>query len=239
MERSQFTFYASFRKAAAHIKKKADRCDFYDAISDYALYGVEFDPSQYPDSVAVALELVKPNLDSSKKKAESGKRGGSNKQTGSKSEANGKQIGSKKENEIEKEVEEEKENECYPPTPLPPTLNALPDHASPAGSVIADYCNRINPTASRSCLDELRGYAEEMGEAVCKRAFDIALDSKKTTWPYIRAILQDKHRRGVRCLADWDAMDESRPKTSGNATPQVRDGNANIFDQMRREEEWK
>ena len=42
------------------------------------------------------------------------------------------------------------------------------------------------------------------------RAFDIALDSKKTTWPYIRAILQDKQMRGVRCLADWDALEKKR-----------------------------
>ena len=57
-------------------------------------------------------------------------------------------------------------------------------------------------------LDELRGYAESMGPDVCRRAIDIALDSKKATWPYIRAILRDKQARGVRCLADWDALEE-------------------------------
>lgn len=76
-----------------------------------------------------------------------------------------------------------------------------------AASVLADYLNRINPSASPMSLDELRGFAEVMGPDVCKRAFDIALDSKKTSWPYIRAILQDKQRRGVRCLADWAALD--------------------------------
>ena len=44
----------------------------------------------------------------------------------------------------------------------------------------------------------------------CKRAFDIALDSKKTTWSYIRAILREKLSSGVRCLADWDALEEKR-----------------------------
>lgn len=79
-------------------------------------------------------------------------------------------------------------------------------------AVLSDYLNRINPSASNTSRDELRGFAEVMGPDVCRRAFDIALDSKKTSWPYIRAILQDKQRRGVRCLADWDALpDDGRP----------------------------
>ena len=48
------------------------------------------------------------------------------------------------------------------------------------------------------------------GAMACKRAFDIALDSKKTTWSYIRAILRDKLSSGVRCLAHWDALEEKR-----------------------------
>ena len=82
-------------------------------------------------------------------------------------------------------------------------------------TVLFDYLNRINPTASQYSLDELKGYAEELGEAVCKRAFDIALDNKATKWPYIRAILRDKQSHGVKCLADWDAL-EQRRSTSEN-----------------------
>lgn len=88
-----------------------------------------------------------------------------------------------------------------------PSVSPPPD---PVAAVLADYLNRINPSASPYSLDELRGYAEEMGEAVCKRAFDIALDNKKATWRYVRAILRDKLSRGVKCLADWDALEEKR-----------------------------
>lgn len=52
-----------------------------------------------------------------------------------------------------------------------------------------------------------------MGPEVCLRAMDIALDEKKATWSYIRAILQDKYDRGVRCLEDWDALLEGRSST--------------------------
>lgn len=96
-------------------------------------------------------------------------------------------------------------------------------------AVLADYLNRINPSASNASLDELRGFVEVMGPDVCKRAFDIALDSKKTTWPYIRAILQDKQRRGVRCLADWDALEQSAPHSNSQKS-------GNVFMEIAREE---
>lgn len=140
MKRKQFTFYESFASALKRIRKKADRADAYDAIVDYALYGIEPDMDKLPDSAAIAFELIRPNLDASKRKAEGGKNGGSAKQSesiaeacgkhsGSMSEANGKESSSKQEgyskrgetaSEKEKEGEKEKEveNECYPPTPL-------------------------------------------------------------------------------------------------------------------------
>ena len=81
------------------------------------------------------------------------------------------------------------------------------------------YLNRVNPSASQRSLDELRGYAESMGADVCRRAIDIALDSKKANWPYIRAILRDKQARGVRCLADWDTLEaEHRTPATGGRT---------------------
>ena len=83
-----------------------------------------------------------------------------------------------------------------------------------AAAVCADFLDRINSTPSASCLDELKVYAEEMGEAVCKRAFDVALDNKKTTWPYIRGILRRLQSQGVKCLADWDALEEKRAEAS-------------------------
>lgn len=118
MQRTQFTFYESFARALSRIKKKTDRADAYDAICNYALYGTEPDFDKVSDSVAIAFELVRPNLDASKRKAENGKRGGESKQSASKSEANEskpKQSASKKEKEKEGEIEieKEKENECY------------------------------------------------------------------------------------------------------------------------------
>ena len=129
MERSQFTFYRSFASAIQRIRKDADRAKAYDAICNYALDGKEPDLSGLPDAAAIAFELIKPNLDASKRKAENGKRGATakqekssgkpqanRKQTAGKSEANAKQG----ETSSEKENEKENENECYknPPSPF-------------------------------------------------------------------------------------------------------------------------
>ena len=67
---------------------------------------------------------------------------------------------------------------------------------------------RINQSPSQSALDALRGYAEQLGEAVCKRAFDVALDNQIVKWSYIRAILDDKLSKGIQTLDDWDAQEK-------------------------------
>ena len=112
MKRSQFTFYESFYSAIKRIKNKTAQRDAFVVLCEYALNGEDPDLDKLPDSVAIAFELVRPTLDASRRKAESGKKGGSKKQTGSKPEANCKQTASKgeKENEIENEIEIEKEN---------------------------------------------------------------------------------------------------------------------------------
>lgn len=123
MQRTQFTFYESFYKAVKRIKDPESRAQAYDAICAYALYGQEPNLDSFSDFSAIAFELIKPNLDSSRKKAENGKAGGSKKQNKSKKEANKKQeqIESEKENEDEKEKENkiEIEKECeYNNTPI-------------------------------------------------------------------------------------------------------------------------
>lgn len=212
--RSQFTFYRSFADALKRIRKKADRADAYDAICNYALYGIEPDMDKLPDAAAIAFDLIRPNLDASKRKAESGKRGGNAKQTASKLQANRKQgeTASEKEREIEKEKEKEIEIEnecCYP---LPPTANAE------LAEVFAAYTDRINPFASEMVRAELEHYVKAVGKEVVLWAFATALDAKKATWPYIQSILRDKERRGVKCLADLQTQgarrgdDKPKPK---------------------------
>lgn len=206
MERGQFTFYRSFWDAMKSLPKK-DQLQFVTAVCGYVFDGADVSVS---GPAVAAFLLVKPVLDKASKRAESGKKGVS------KREANRKQTPSEgekeKEVEVEEEVEVEVENEVLK-KPLPCGRGTKsPDHTPAAAAVVADYLNRVNPSASDIALEELRSFADALGEAVCKRAFDIALDEKKATWSYIRAILRDKAARGVKCLADWDALEAVRPK---------------------------
>lgn len=148
MERKQFTFYKSFFEAIKKIKKPADRAAAYDAICEYALYGVEPDIEKISDAASIVFDLVKPNLDSSRKKAENGKRGGSSKQGEyeSKSEANSKQnestdeANSKQEREGDRDRDRDRDRErmLYPQTPK---SSPVPPEA-PQKVAFADFWER-------------------------------------------------------------------------------------------------
>lgn len=125
--RKQFTFYRSYYEAIVDLPKK-DQTSVILAICAYALD--EKEPNLTGTASAI-FKLVKPTLDSSKKKSDNGKAGGSAKQTASKMEANQKQTVREKENEKEKEKENELEieNECLRKDKkkrfVPPTLEEV------------------------------------------------------------------------------------------------------------------
>ena len=100
-------------------------------------------------------------------------------------------------------------------------------------AVMTAYLDRVNPQLSERSRDELAGFAQVMGAEVCLRAIDAALDAKKANWPYIKAILQAKQAQGVRCLADWDALEERRQKPGERR----RAGTGNPFLAMLEEQE--
>ena len=245
MARGQFTFYGSFASALARIKKKADRADAYDAICNYALYGAEPDLERLSDAAAIAFELIRPNLDASRRKAESGRRGAEARQSADRREAAGWQTGGngvanaeqtaderetevETEEETEEETEVEEENEC--------SLSPFSGGEGAAAEALSDYLRRIDPAAGREAQEELAAYAKRMGEAVCRRAFDIALENQKAVWPYIRAILRDKQARGVRGLADWDALERragDRRSGERRSVPTAREGKAGRADMER------
>lgn len=111
--RGQFTFYRSFWEAVKGLPKK-DKLPILESIISYALDGET--PTGLTQSQSAFFLLVKPTLDSSRKKAASGKQGGkttkaNGKQIISKSQANHKQTASEKERENEEEIEKENEIE--------------------------------------------------------------------------------------------------------------------------------
>ena len=90
--------------------------------------------------------------------------------------------------------------------------------------VMRVYMDRINPTPSQICVDELTGFARELGAEVCIHAMSVALDEKKTQWSYIRAILRGYRDDGVRCLADIQAREEKRGRNRAREPNRKNDG---------------
>lgn len=154
--RSQFTFYDSFYRALSRIRKKADKADAYDAIVAYALLGEEPDLEKLSDAAAIAFEVIRPNLDASRRKAASGKQGGkSKKQTGSKPEANAsnEEANHKQEKEQVKEQEQDKDKDkeqmLYKASPSAKKAKTV--FAPPSVDEVRAYClerqNGIDPQA--------------------------------------------------------------------------------------------
>lgn len=188
MERSQFTFYKSFADAIQKIRKPADRCMAYDVLVNYALHEKLPDADKLPDAVALFFDLAKPTLDTSRRKAENGKKGGKAEASGkqeeeaSKPEANAKQTASKKEKEKEEEKEGEIENEieieneCYI-GPLSPqrreqlVLDALNFHGSELIEAVRDWIRYkiekrqpYKETGLKSMLTQIEKNATEYGD---------------------------------------------------------------------------
>lgn len=224
--RGQFTFYRSFADALRRIKKDADRAKAYDAICNYALYGIEPDLDSLPDSAAIAFDLIRPNLDSSKRKADNGRNGGKRKQSGSKAEANAKQgeVESEKEREKEGEIEKEIEieNECY--------INNNNNKARARKTVEDSFCLKIAPTPSTTCLREISEFVDSLGEDLCLRAIDAAVDAGVRNWNYIRAVLTDWRDKGYKTLDDVTRAETERSRKR----PTKNGGEEWDFDDFRR-----
>ena len=100
--RQQFTFYRSYYDAIQELPKE-EQALIVLAVCAYAIY--EAEPQGLTPAASMAFKLIRPTLDSGRKKAESGKKGGS------KPKANRKQSASEKEYEKEVEIENEYEVE--------------------------------------------------------------------------------------------------------------------------------
>lgn len=230
MKREQFTWYRSYYEALRTLPAK----DFQIAVLAICAYALD---EEVPDLSGVpysVFTLIRPTLDSGKIKAanRANKRKTNREQSENKTGTNEEQTDNKpeqtrkeKEGEGEREEESEREGEndmlkILPPgggnTKSPAAAAGVSPLSSAVAMVQADYLNRVNAAASPASLDELAGFVEALGPDCCRRAFDIALDERITRWSYIRGILQDKQQRGVKCLADWDALDGQRRRHGGN-----------------------
>ena len=221
MERNQFTFYASFFKAVTLIPRATERCRVFEAICRYGLYGEEPNHERLGNSGVMAWQLIRPILESGRRKADSGRKGGeSNRQAGepkkpeqrpSNGQANPEQPESKNKDKNKIKIKDK----C-------PTGGEGEDEGE--DEVVNYLLHRVDICPSHRCREELRGFVSRVGAEVCLRAIDEAADAGKPSWAYIRGILRAKEGLGVRSLADWDRLEAQRRSAGGRAVPPSRLG---------------
>lgn len=239
-ERKQFTFFISYWQAIEELPEK-DQLPILKAIIKYALFGEE--PTALRGVRRAVFLLVKPTLDSSRKKAASGKQGGS------KPKAKGKQAAKEKEVEGENEVEVEMENEyeskntggdgesagatdaelamigLRPGEYMGVTSEAVQATLGKARDLVSRYapgrvctavdCRKVFSLAAWSIDEHGKKTVDEGG--LLEYAFEQAmLNGKAGIWSYIEGILNRCNMREIYTAEDARAFDEERPdKESG------------------------
>ena len=152
MERKQFTFYRSYFEAVSNLPKSAQTAVLL-AICDYALN--EKAP-KLTGAASAVFSLIKPTLDTSRRRAELGVNYGKGKkdkakQTDSKPIANAKQTDSEKEIELELKKELELEYE----------LELENKHEKENEHSLLSVCVN-NARENPPTLDDVKGYAKEI-----------------------------------------------------------------------------
>lgn len=202
MERQQFTFYRSFFEALKNLPNR-ERLAVYDAVCAYALDGAE--PS-VTGVAATVFTLIRPVLDTGRKRAINGKQGGKSekanaKQKESKAETVASQSESEEESaseqterekEKEIEIEIEGENESY--------KRAQSDHRK--------QTRFVPPTVA-----EVAAYVQERGCGVDPQRFVNFYASKG--WVVGKSPMKD-WRAAVR---NWEQRDHQRAPQIAQNTP--------------------
>lgn len=232
MERGQITFYRSFWEAAKLIQKPADRLSYLEAVLAFGLDGENRPVSK---AAAPSFSLVKPVLEAAMKKARGGRKRGNNDEDTAKTiercdedsgkiveryaedTANKKEGEKEKEKEIEKEKEKEKESYIL----VSPAAGSACARENDLAEVMTFFLDKINATPGPTCTGELKAFTETLGAPVILHALEIALNEKKTSWSYIKAILQRYTREGLNTLEAVRLAEQAREQ-SKEAAEKVR-----------------
>ncbi len=195
MARDSFIFYRSFYEAISELPKE-NQADSYNAIMRYALDQEEIELTGISKAI---FSLVKPQLDANYKKYENGK------QKKSKTEAKQKQTKSKKVTNVN---ENENVNENV-------NVNVndndkVSDSCVDGLQKIIDFYNENIGLITPYGVEVLEDYSKDMPTDLIIYAMQISVEANKRTIKYIKAILNNWQKAGIRTLVQ--AKDENHKK---------------------------
>lgn len=199
MERDSFIFYRSFYEAIKEIPDE-EQLIAYRAITEYALNGTEINIQGISKAI---FTLVKPQIDANTKRYENGKKGG------------------------RKPKENQKE------TKLKPNVN---DNVNVNVNGNDNVNENNNDNVSDSCVDGLQeiidfyneniglitpygieilsDYAKEMTKDLIILAMKKSVEADKRTIQYIKGILNNWSKQGIKTVIEAEKEDKKFRKTS-------------------------
>lgn len=195
MARDSFIFYRSFYDAINELPKE-NQADTYSAIAKYALDQEETELTGISKAI---FSLVKPQLDANYKKYENGK------QKKSKTEANNKQKVSKTGTNVNVN-----ENVNVNDNVTTTVVNNASDSCVDGLQKIIDFYQENIGLITPYGVELFTTYANEMPCEVIIFAMQKAVEANKKTIQYIKAILNNWQKAGIKTLAD--AKRESKVK---------------------------
>lgn len=199
MARDSFIFYRSFYEAISELPKE-NQADSYNAIMRYALDQEEIELTGISKAI---FSLVKPQLDANYKKYENGK------QKKSKTEAKQKQTKSKKVTNVNENVN------------VNDNVNVnvndndkVSDSCVDGLQKIIDFYNENIGLITPYGVEVLEDYSKDMPTDLIIYAMQISVEANKKTIQYIKAILNNWQKAGIKTLADAKRESKNSKKKS-------------------------
>lgn len=193
MARDSYIFYRSFYEAIKEIPE-LDQLSVYKAISIYALEQEEIELTGIAKAI---FSLVKPQLDANYKKYENGK------QKKSKTEAKDKQTISKIGTNVNvNENVNDNVNEN----------NNVNDSCVDGLQEVIEFYNNNIGSITPFGLEILSDYTKDLNKDIVLYAMQISVEANKRSLSYIKAILNNWNKAGVKTLSD--AKNENKNKNN-------------------------
>ena len=194
-DKESFVFYKSFYEALKNLKEK-ERLKLYDAICELALNGNETKLTGVSKTI---FTLIKPQIFANTKRYENGKKGGRPKKETS-GFVKGKTIGF-----------ENEETKTKPNVNDNVNVNAndnVDDSCVDGLTEIIDFYNNNIGMITPYCVEVFNTYANEMPKDLIILAMKKAVESGKRTIQYIRGILNNWSKKGIKSVIEAEKEDE-------------------------------
>lgn len=185
MARDSFIFYRSFYESIKEIPEDA-QLQVYKAISIYALEQEEIELTGIPKAI---FSLVKPQLDANYKRYENGK------QTKSKSKAKDKQNESKTVTNVNVNVNENVNDNVN-------DNNNVSDSCVDGLQEVIEFYNNNIGTVTPYTLEILEDYIKQLNKELVIYAMQISVEANKRNGRYIKAILNNWKKAGIKTLVE-------------------------------------